>query len=76
MNAWLKKWFNAKERHEGAVIRRKIASVRKQCGGSDDQLIAAVAELGWTLLTVGDQFVVVCSKADPTVVVGKGKKTS
>ena len=63
---WLAQLFNAKKVKKGNIVRRSIKSVDKMVG--KEELIVEVKRRGFHLLTVGDQYVLVCNPGNVKIV--------
>jgi hypothetical protein len=64
---WLRQVFSAKSVSTGGVVRRRARDVDRKVGRARFEL--EVRRRGFRLLEVGDQLIVVCSKAPLRIVV-------
>ena len=60
--AWIDQIFKAKAVKKGGTLRRKKASVEKYA--SEKLLIDEVKRRGFNLITIGDQYLILCNKGE------------
>lgn len=63
---WFDQVFSAKAAASGGVIRRKKADVDRKIG--QDRLELEVRKRGFHLIEAGDQFLIICSRADIRII--------
>jgi hypothetical protein len=61
-NSWIRHWFSAKTAQRGGIIRRDIYWVQRHSSLGEVKCEASI--LGWHVVLVGEQVIVICNAGE------------